>query len=65
MAYSNYYLSTKGIISQGKVQKKKYRKKAKKRLFRSISKRLVEQYKKGDENRALRIVTNPKTGWAN
>ena len=68
MSYSNEYLSTKNIIIGGKNKKtkmKKSRKKAKNKIYRNISKKLIILYKKGYENRTLRLVSQPKAGWAN
>ena len=68
MSYSNEYLSTKNIIIGGKNKKSKMkqsRKKAKNKIYRGINKKLITLYKKGDDNRALRLVDKPKAGWAN
>ena len=68
MSYSNEFRSTKKIIIGGKNKKakmKQSRKKAKNKIYRNISKKLIILYKKGDENRTLRLVDKPKAGWAN
>ena len=68
MSYQDEFRSTKNIFIGGKNKKakmKKSRKKAKNKVYRNISKKLITLYKKGDDDRILRLVVQPKPGWAN
>lgn len=66
MSYQHYETSKYSGVGGNKSAKTRVRsqlKKAKSKACRLAAKRVVEQYLKGDENRALSITTNPKQGW--